>query len=52
MKQIKMLNYSMDFALSNKYLKVIIQTLEPRIFNEKVEVLHNKKNQIKPQLSH
>ena len=26
-------------ALSNKYLKVIVLSLEPKIFNEKVEVL-------------
>ena len=29
----------MDFALSNYYLEVIIQCLEPKIFNEKLEVL-------------
>ena len=43
----------MDFAQSNTYLKVIIQFQEPKIFNEKVEILFNKlKKQIKPQLYH
>ena len=41
----------MDFALSNIYLKTIIKPLEPRIFNEKVEVLLYKiKKKIKPQI--
>ena len=31
--------YSLDFFHSNKYLKVNIQPIEPRIFNEKFEVL-------------
>ena len=39
MKQIKIFTYSPDLALSKKYLKAIIQSLEPKIFNEKVEVL-------------
>ena len=39
MKQIKEYTYSMDFALSNRYLKVMIQPLEPRIFDEKNEVI-------------
>ena len=39
MKEIKILTYSSEFALSNKYLKVIIQCLEPKLFDEKVEVL-------------
>ena len=39
MKQIKVLTYSLDFALSNKYLELIIKSLEPKILNEKVEVL-------------
>ena len=39
MKQIKILSYSWDFALSNKYLEVIIQCLEPKLFDDKVEVL-------------
>ena len=39
MKQIKILNYKKDLALSNKYLKVIIQCLCPKILNEKNEVL-------------
>ena len=38
MKQIKVLTYNFDFALSNKYLEVIIKSLEPKISNEKVEV--------------
>ena len=36
------LTYSLVFALSNKYLKVIIQSLEAKIFNEKVEGLFYK----------
>ena len=39
MKQIKIFTYSLDLALSKKYFKAIIQSLEPKIFNEKVEVL-------------
>ena len=39
MKQIKVPFYSLDFALSNKYFELIIQCLEPKILNEKVEVL-------------
>ena len=39
MKQIKIFTYSPDFALSNKYFKAIIQSLKPKILNEKVEVL-------------
>ena len=39
MKQKRILTYSLDFALSNNYLKVIIQYLELEIFNGKVEVL-------------
>ena len=35
----KSLPYSIDLALSNKYLKVIIQCLEPKIFNDQAEVL-------------
>ena len=44
MKQINMLTFSLDFALSNTYLEVIIQSLEPRIFNKKVECLFCKIN--------
>ena len=44
MKQINILTYSFDLALSNKYLKVIIKRLKPKIFNEKAEVLFNKIN--------
>ena len=32
----------MDLVLSNKYLKVIIQSLNPKILNEKAEVLFYK----------
>ena len=39
MKQKEVLNYSLDSALSNKYFKVFIQCVEPKIFNEKVKVL-------------
>ena len=36
MKIKKIITYScLEFALSNTYLKVIIQYLEPKIFNEK-----------------
>ena len=34
-----MFAYSPDLALSNKYFKVFIECLEPKIFDEKVEVL-------------
>ena len=39
MKPIKIFTFSRDLALSNKYLKVTIQSLELKIFIEKVEVL-------------
>ena len=39
MKQIKILTYILDIFLSNKYLKIIINLQEPKIFNEKVDVL-------------
>ena len=39
MNQIKLFTYSPDLALSNEYFKAIIQPLEPKILNEKVEVL-------------
>ena len=35
----KSLAYSLGLALSNKYLEIIMQSLEPKIFNEKVENL-------------
>ena len=35
----KSLIYSLELALSNKYLEMIMQCLEPKIFNEKDEVL-------------
>ena len=35
----KIITYSLDIVLSNKYYKMIIQPLEPKIFNQKVEVL-------------
>ena len=44
MKQIKILSCILDLALSNNYLKVIINCLKPKIFNEKAEVLFNKIN--------
>ena len=43
MKQIRILTYSLDFVLSNKYIQVTMQCLEPKIFNEKIEVLLDKK---------
>ena len=54
MHQINSIGYIPDLALSNKYLEVIIQCLEPKIFNEKFEVLlyKIKKNWIKNQLSY
>ena len=39
MRLIKIFTYSPDLALSNKYLEMIIRSLEAKIFNEKVEVL-------------
>ena len=39
MRQTKIFSYSPDLALSNKYLEVILECQEPKIFNEKVEVL-------------
>ena len=39
MKQINLLTYSPDLALSKKYLKAIILSLKPSIFDEKVEFL-------------
>ena len=38
----KLLSYSLYLALSNEYLEVIIEYLEPMIFNEKVEVIFYK----------
>ena len=54
MRQIKIFTYSPDLVLSNKYLEAILQCLEPKILDEKVEVSFSKikKNRIKPQLSH
>ena len=34
-KQIKVLAYSLDLTLCNKYLELFIQCREPKIFNEK-----------------
>ena len=34
----KTITYSMDIVLSNKYFKMFIHLLKPKIFNEKVEV--------------
>ena len=39
MRQIKILTYSWDFAISNMYLKVFTQFLEAKLFDDKVEVL-------------
>ena len=38
MKQKTILSYSLDLTLSNKYLKVVIQCLEPKILNKKVSI--------------
>ena len=35
-KHIKVKTYNVDLAQSNKYLEVIIQSLKPKIFDEKV----------------
>ena len=35
----KILTYSLDLALSKEYLEVIIESLEPMVFNEKVKIL-------------
>ena len=54
MNKIKILIYSLEFVLSNKYLEASIQYLEPVILNIKVSVLFYKiiKYKIKPQLPH
>ena len=39
MKQKTILSYSLDLILSNKYLEVVIQCLEPKILNKKVDIL-------------
>ena len=36
---IMIIAYRIDFAISNKYFKVIIKCLELEIFNDEVEVL-------------
>ena len=51
MKQKKALAYNLDLALSNKYLKVIIESLEPKIFNERVEVLFFKIKNVEQNLN-
>ena len=51
MKQINIFTYSSDLALSNKYLKVIIKFLNPKIFNEKAEVLFNEINKFEKDFS-
>jgi hypothetical protein len=50
----KIITYSLNYVLLNKYLEVIILSQEPKILNETVEVLFFKikKERIKPQLSH
>ena len=42
MKLKKILTHSLEFALSNIYLKIIIKCLEQKIFKEKAEVLFYK----------
>ena len=37
--QMNSITYSLDLTLSNKYLERIIQSLEPKVFNKKLEVL-------------
>ena len=39
LRPINILTHSQDLALSNKYLEVFMQSLEPKIFDEKVDVL-------------
>ena len=51
MKQIWILTYSLDFALSNNYLQVTIKFLESKVFNVKVEGFCIIKKRIKLQLS-
>ena len=49
MKRKKIVTYSMDLTMSNKYFEVTILCLEPKIFIEKTEVLFYKINKhIKP----
>ena len=43
----KLKTYSLDLALSNEYLDLIIKYLDPKIFNEKVEVLFYKIKKVK-----
>ena len=54
MTQMKALTYTLDLDISNGYLEVIIQSLEHKIFNEKVEILFDffLYYRIKPLLSH
>ena len=47
MNQIMILTYGLDSALSNKYLEMIIKSLEPKISNEKVEVSFYKRKKDK-----
>ena len=52
-KQKTILTYSPDLAPSNEYLEVIIQSLELKLYNEKVEVLLDYLfYRIQPLLSH
>ena len=37
MKHIKILPYSLDLVLSNKYFEVVILSLNPQILNKKVD---------------
>ena len=49
----KCVSYSLGLALSNKYLEMAMPCLEPKIFNEKVEVFFGifLFYRLKPQLS-
>ena len=42
MKYITLLAYGLDLALSNKYFEMVIKSLKPKLFDEKVEVLFYK----------
>ena len=51
MNEIKFLTYSLDFALSNKYLELIKQCLIPQIFNQKVGVIYYNIKKLKKTLT-
>ena len=50
----KRLFYILNFALSNKYIQVIIQSVQPKIFDAIVDILYDFVlfYRIKPQLYH